>query len=65
MVVDGFEIELRRSRETAIAPGVVDQSNLGDRVAAIGPWQGETTEELIKLLREEGTEICRGLPDLL
>ena len=34
-----------------IIPGVIDQSNLGDRLAAIGPWEGESTEELIEILR--------------
>ena len=43
-----MQVELRVvtvSREEA-TPG------LGDRMAAAGPWEGETTEELIRILRE-------------
>jgi len=52
LVVDGMEIELRRPTEPAMIPGPADQSNLGDRMAAIGPWQGESTEEIIQILRQ-------------
>jgi hypothetical protein len=46
--VEGLQVELRVvsvSKEDA-TPG------LGDRMAAAGPWEGETTEELIRILRE-------------
>ena len=45
--------------------GAVDQSNLGDRIAAIGPWQGESTDELVEILRRGGDDSARKLPDLL
>jgi hypothetical protein len=45
--VDDLDLELRavpsRRRE---APG------LGTRMAALGPWQGESTEEIIRILHE-------------
>jgi hypothetical protein len=44
---------------------VSDQSNLGDRIAAIGPWQGESTEELIEILPSGRDESVSRLPDLL
>jgi hypothetical protein len=50
--------------ETAIIRGVIDQSNLDDRIAAIGPWQGESTEELIEILLRERDASVRKLPDL-
>jgi hypothetical protein len=46
--VEDLQVELRVvtvSKEEA-TPG------LGDLMAAAGPWEGETTEELIKILRE-------------
>lgn len=64
IVIDGFEIDLRRSPEGPI-PGAVDQSNLGDRIAAIGPWEGETMDELIELLRDGRDDSDRTLPDVL
>ena len=65
LTLDGIEVELRRSPETEIIRGVSDQSNLGDRIAAIGPWQGESTEELIELLRRGRDANVPKLPDLL
>ena len=65
LMLDGIEVELRRSPETAIIQGVNDQSNLGDRIAAIGPWQGESTEELIEILRSGRDESVPKVPDLL
>lgn len=65
LMLDGIEVELRRSPETGIIQGVNDQSNLGDRIAAIGPWQGESTEELIEILRSGRDESVPKLPDLL
>jgi hypothetical protein len=65
LVVDGIEIELRRPPESGVIPGAVDQSNLGDRIAAIGPWQGESTDELVEILRRGGDDSARKLPDLL
>jgi hypothetical protein len=64
LVVDGMEIELRRPAEPGVIPGPADQSNLGDRMAAVGPWQGESTEEIIQILRE-ARQGSRKLPDLL
>jgi hypothetical protein len=65
LVVDGIEIEMRRPASDGVIPGALDQATLGDRIAAIGPWQGETTDEVIDLLREGRDETLRKLPDLL
>lgn len=65
VVVDGIEIELRRPPEAGVIRGAVDQSNLGDRIAAIGPWQGESTDEVVEILRRAGDDSARKLPDLL
>ena len=65
LMLDGIEVELRRSPETGVIRGVSDQSNLGDRIAAIGPWQGESTEELIEILRSGRDESGRKLAHLL
>ena len=65
LIVDGIEIELRRPPESGVIQGAVDQSNLGDRIAAIGPWQGESTDELVEILRRGGDDTARNLPDLL
>ena len=65
LMLDGIEVELRRLPETGIIRGAIDQSHLGDRIAAIGPWQGESTEELIEILRGERDDNLRGLPVLL
>lgn len=65
LVVDGIEIELRRPPAGGAIQGAVDQSNLGDRIAAIGPWQGESTDELVEILRRGGDDSARKLPDLL
>ena len=65
LVVDGIEIEMRRPPTTDVIAGAVDQSNLGDRIAAIGPWQGESTDELIEILRRDREDNARKLPDLL
>ena len=45
--VDNLEVEIRVV-EAPTSPGV----GLGDRMAAAGPWQGETEEEILELLRE-------------
>jgi hypothetical protein len=63
LVVDGIEVEVRRA-EPAVMAGAVDQSNLGDRIAALGPWQGESTDELVRIIRG-GWGSNRALPDLL
>jgi hypothetical protein len=46
--VEDLQVELRvvtvSKEETTLG--------LGDRMAAAGPWEGETTEELIRILRE-------------
>ena len=46
--LDELDVELRVvvARQDEATPG------LGDRMAAAGPWEGETTEELIQILRE-------------
>ena len=63
LVVDGIDVEVRRA-ETAVVPGATDQSNLGDRIAALGPWEGESTDELEQIIRQ-GRKSRRTLPDLL
>ena len=46
--VDDLDVELR-----LVAVSKADTTpGLGDRIAAAGPWEGETTEELIQILRE-------------
>jgi hypothetical protein len=65
LVVDGIEIEMRTPANADVILGALDQANLGDRIAAIGPWQGETTDEVIELLREGRDGALRKLPDLL
>jgi hypothetical protein len=46
--LDELDVELRvvtaRKEEPALG--------LGDRMAAAGPWEGESTEEIIQILRE-------------
>jgi hypothetical protein len=46
--VEDLQVELRvvTIGKEDVTPG------LGDLMAAAGPWEGETTEELIKILRE-------------
>ena len=46
--LDELDVELRvvTARRDEPAPG------LGDRMAAAGPWEGESTEEIIRILRE-------------
>jgi hypothetical protein len=51
--------------KTGIIPGVINPSNLGDRITAIGPWQSESTEELIAILHSGRDERGRKPPDLL
>ena len=46
--VENLQVELR-----VVTVGKEDATpGLGDLMAAAGPWEGETTEELIKILRE-------------
>jgi hypothetical protein len=45
--VDELEVEIRVVEEPAHPGG-----GLGDRMAAAGPWQGETEEEILAILRE-------------
>jgi hypothetical protein len=42
-----LEVEIR-----VVGGGARQAAGLGDRMAAAGPWEGETTEELIRILRE-------------
>jgi hypothetical protein len=44
--VDDLEVELRAVRGGAKVVG------LGDRIAALGPWEGESPEEIRRILRE-------------
>jgi hypothetical protein len=46
--LDELDVELRvvTARREEPTPG------LGDRMAAAGPWEGESTEEIIQILRE-------------
>jgi len=55
-VLDGIGIEMRRSSSAGVIPGAVEQTNLGDRIAAIAPWQGETMEKVIELLHGGATQ---------
>ena len=45
--VGELDVELR-----VISGGVQVQPGLGDLMAAAGPWEGESTDELIRILRE-------------
>jgi hypothetical protein len=65
LVVDGIEIELRRPPAAGVVAGPRDQSNLGDRIAAFGPWQGESAEELLEILRRSHEESAQQPPQLL
>ena len=44
--VDDLEVELRAVTEARPAPG------LAERIAALGSWEGESTEEILRILRE-------------
>jgi len=44
--VGGLEVELRAVTSGQVEPG------LGDRMAAIGPWVGESTDEILRIVRE-------------
>ena len=46
--LDGLEVELRVVTSSAHAP---DQQ-LGDWMASAGPWQGETEDEILQILRD-------------
>lgn len=45
--VGELDVEIR-----VVSGGLQDQTGLGDLMAAAGPWEGESTEELIRILRE-------------
>lgn len=45
--VGELDLELR-----VVSGGAQAQARLGDLMAAAGPWEGESTEELIRILRE-------------
>ena len=45
--VGELDVEIR-----VVSGGQRDQPGLGDLMAAAGPWEGESTEELIRILRE-------------
>ena len=44
--VDGMTVEVR------VVPHVPTGRSAADAFAAIGPWEGETTEEMVKFLAE-------------
>jgi len=45
--IDGMDVELR-----AVPPSPPSDEKLGDWMASAGPWQGETEEEILEILRE-------------
>jgi hypothetical protein len=45
--IDGMDVELR-----AVPPSSSSDEKLGDWVASVGLWQGETEEEILEILRE-------------
>jgi hypothetical protein len=45
--IDGLEVEIRVVEKSATLG-----AGLGDRMAAAGPWQGETEEEILAILRD-------------
>lgn len=45
--VGELDVEIR-----VVSGGIQAQAGLGDLMAAAGPWEGESTEELIRILRE-------------
>jgi hypothetical protein len=45
--VDNLDVEIR-----VLATPAHADAGLGDRMAAAGPWQGETEEEILTMLRE-------------
>ena len=45
--IDGMDVELR-----AVPPSPSTDEKLGDWMASAGPWQGETEEEILEILRE-------------
>jgi hypothetical protein len=46
--LDELDVELR----AVVPPSRRRGPGLGTRMAALGPWQGESTEEIIRILRE-------------
>ena len=45
--VEGMEVELR-----VVSRPPSPEMRLGDWMASAGPWQGETEDEILKILRE-------------
>jgi hypothetical protein len=45
--IDGMDVDLR-----AVPPSPASDEKLGDWMASAGPWQGETEEEILEILRE-------------
>ena len=45
--IDGMDVELR-----AVPPSPSTDEKLGDWMASAGPWQGETEEEILEILRD-------------
>jgi hypothetical protein len=44
--IDGLDVKLR------VVPSSASDEKLGDWMASAGPWQGETEEEILEILRE-------------
>lgn len=45
--VEGMEVELR-----VVSPSLPAGTGLGDWMASAGPWQGESEDEILEILRE-------------
>lgn len=45
--VGELDVEIR-----VVSGGLQHETGLGDLMAAAGPWEGESTDELIRILRE-------------
>jgi hypothetical protein len=45
--IDGMDVELR-----AVRASPSTDEKLGDWMASAGPWQGETEEEILEILRD-------------
>jgi hypothetical protein len=51
--VAGLEAQIERGRADLLAGrGISSSALLGDQMAAAGPWQGETEDEILRFLRD-------------
>ena len=53
LVVNGIEIEMRTPSSGEVIRGALDQANLGNRIAAIGPWSAAQRSSI-----ENGIWLC-------